>query len=366
MTAALQPEGISVNRLIGFCIVGVSFYILLSCMTKIICLLLFTCVSICMFSLLMCSNISLNIEHVIYIMTTSCLFYILINDITRENLLHALQRNYLLIRNVVYLNLLIITIGFFIPSCYSYGYVGFAKGAHQFLSCLMFVFVLVLYILKDSSIGLRDILLIVPILVSVSMGAARTYLIPTVILILMYYRIKLQNTKIKYLIILAAVVVAILYIPNSFIIQRFSLAAAEGAYSGHSELTAMSSGRFEIWDLDMAAFAQNSFFAKLIGRGFDYLYSYNKEHYGVSIWAHNDFIHILVSAGIVGVLYYIALLWNLIAKSTQRGISKIWLITFTIPVAILNGMYTYQQYVFSVVFFVLLINEMEEQQGERI
>lgn len=43
----------------------------------------------------------------------------------------------------------------------------------------------------------------------------------------------------------------------------------------------------------------------------------------------------------------------------KNTIKKIWLSAFVIPVAIFNGMYTYQQYVFSIIFFVLLIVETE-------
>ena len=279
MTTALLPQGFSLNRVIGVGIVIVSFYILFKNMSRTILSLLLICIVVCTISFCVCVDISLNLEHVIYLVTTSCLFYLLITDVTREKLLQSLQRNIGFAKKILYLNLFLITLGFALPQCYSYGYVGFAQGSHQFLSCLMFIYVLTVYVLKDTPVGIRDALMIAPILISVSMGAARTYLIPTLVISLMYYKLKLQAVKIKYLILLLAIIIGVLYLPDSYIIQRFSIATSQGVYSGQSEAAAMSSGRFEIWAIDIRAFADGSIWTQLFGRGFDYLYNYNKINY---------------------------------------------------------------------------------------
>ena len=360
MTTSLLPQEFSMNRVVGVGIVTIAFYILIKNINKIVFSLLIVCTIICLNSIVASTNISLNIEHVVYFLTTSSLFCLLISDRTREKLLQALKRNISIVKKALYFNLFLITVGFVLPQCYSYGYVGFAQGAHQFLSCLMFVYVLTVYVLKDTPLGTKDVLMILPILIAVSMGAARTYLIPTLIISLMYYKLKLKTLKVKYFIILLIAVFGVLYLPNSFIIQRFSMATSQGLYSGQSAATAMSSGRFEIWAIDLNAFMEGNIWTQLFGKGFDYLYKYNEINYGASIWAHNDFIHILVSGGILGLLYYIYLLKMIITRPAKKNtIKKIWLSAFVIPVAIFNGMYTYQQYVFSIIFFVLLIVETE-------
>ena len=84
--------------------------------------------------------------------------------------------------------------------------------------------------------------------------------------------------------------------------------------------------------------------------------------YGLEIWAHNDFIQLLLSVGIWGFTGYIIVLIRFFKvayitfKSKSKFLSLLCTVLFSIIVlwqAVMNGFYVSQGYVFSVVLLFL-------------
>lgn len=61
----------------------------------------------------------------------------------------------------------------------------------------------------------------------------------------------------------------------------------------------ITSSRSVLWEKDLTAFAESSLFNKLIGNGLELTIQVS------GLWAHNDFIEVLCSFGIIGLLQYL-------------------------------------------------------------
>ena len=87
---------------------------------------------------------------------------------------------------------------------------------------------------------------------------------------------------------------------------------------GWSVLDAFTSSRTIIWAKDIFMFfTQSNIFQILFGGGFAYSYELNST-WTYKIQAHNGFIEILMSTGIVGFLLYIRLLIDFLKKFSAQ------------------------------------------------
>lgn len=114
-----------------------------------------------------------------------------------------------------------------------------------------------------------------------------------------------------------------------------------------------SNGRMLIWVTSIAAYINpprgSSFLSYLLGIGESALCQYNWNHIGIRIQAHNDFITILVSYGLINVVAYITMLIKKMPSYDS-------LLTLS-ALIIFNGFITYGQ---SIILFPLLIILVED------
>ena len=78
----------------------------------------------------------------------------------------------------------------------------------------------------------------------------------------------------------------------------------------------------------------------LFGYGAAYPFEITQYYLQARVWAHNDFIQILVSYGLVGLAIYMYILIDFFVKN--RNIFIIMLLLF---LAIVNGMFTYDVFI---------------------
>ena len=176
-----------------------------------------------------------------------------------------------------------------------------------------------------------------------------------------YYKyLKSRNAKDKFRFFLIVAVLSIVAIfvnkyTGGYIVQRLQLIQETGG-----------NGRAGIWEDVFALFNSQSFMGKMIGNG------YNSVNYLYGISAHNEFLETLVDYGVVGGVFFIAIIIMLLKKarycqknSCENG--PIYL--FTIVVIFVMSLFSHiQLYPYVAIpvfyFFGLLYGMNDERIGE--
>lgn len=354
---------ISPNILAGMLVIISLVLIYINTLTKSDVYLCVFLISSSIYVILVGRELSINMEHIISFNVCCLILQKLRYERFRIQLCKSIERNKKILKKMIGISVLSVLIAMFNSRSYAYGFTGFSEGAHSFLSGLMIVFALYICIVKNEKVSLKELVIPIILAFSTCLGAARTYLLSLFVLILIYYFIKATKIEEKTIALIIAIIgVALIF--NSYIIERFNIATNQSTLNGQDLLAAVTSGRTIFWKLDLQAFLSKPLFYKLFGSGYDFLYTYNLNHYGIKIWAHNDFIHLLNSIGIVGLTFYIVLLSRLICSIVVSHLkyngrirfSGILLFIYIICVAFFNGFYTYQQYIYSTLFLVCIFS----------
>ncbi len=120
-----------------------------------------------------------------------------------------------------------------------------------------------------------------------------------------------------------------------------------------------TAGRLYIWTDLLNQYFWNSNFVQLIfgqGDGSSYYYNSINPLVAASVWAHNDFVQILLGKGIAGLVVYIyafGTCWLPVIKS-NRNFYKYFTIGLILIAAICNGFYSYRDVTIAIPFFVLV------------
>lgn len=133
----------------------------------------------------------------------------------------------------------------------------------------------------------------------------------------------------------------------------------------------VTNSRSIFWVYDMEAYFSQDFLHKLFGLGFNFVYEVNKATVGVKIWAHNDFIQIVTTYGLLGLILYFYVFihsFNLLYpnKKERRGFvnTGIWICVVMIWFlnAFFNMFYTYFCSVLCFPILALVVKAAYEQR----
>lgn len=351
----------SPNKAIGFLIFCNVIWIYCKRMTiKKIIILLYS-LSPVVWSVFQSSNIFSYMADGIYLIITILLLMELRSKCFINKILSALEESQNFIKNMVILCNFILCVGFFDFKCYDSSqwdgtyYIGYTNASHTLAAgaCLLLVFSL--YVIRNKK-DIKSFIIFIPSIVAILKSGARTFLIPVVVVCLIFYVYHIRKKSLK-LLILPIVLTGSSYIfLNSSMVKKFAF-SINNQFTDMNFMGRFTNGRTEFWIIDLLAFSEYNFFQKMLGNGFDYVYMVNKENFNLAIWAHNDIINSLLSAGLIGTCMYIYVIFMIcknILKSRNNNIFiKILLVVYIIIPALLNGFYTYQHYVYS--FFILVI-----------
>ena len=132
-------------------------------------------------------------------------------------------------------------------------------------------------------------------------------------------------------------------------------------------LGTVTSGRTIFWRAELVAFAALPALQKLTGGGFNLVYAVNQQAVGTAIWAHNDFLSMLLSHGILGLACYLYSLFALFRASTlwlgplpwplRAGFFSIWFVN-----AFFNMVYTYPCAMLALPFLLIGLGLREEER----
>jgi O-Antigen ligase len=126
----------------------------------------------------------------------------------------------------------------------------------------------------------------------------------------------------------------------------------------------ISSGRAEFWNIDINHFLNSNLFTKLFGNGIDfpYLLHFQKYH-GYMIWSHNDFLHLLLSLGIVGMTLYLLFILKHITIVKKVKTRIIYGLIF-MDTAFFNGIYPYPDFSCAIIFISTIFLLKENVEGD--
>ena len=84
--------------------------------------------------------------------------------------------------------------------------------------------------------------------------------------------------------------------------EKFIITNQNG-YLGY--IGTITNGRSIFWKYDLEVFLKLPLLNKLIGNGFNFIYDINEVAINARIWAHNDYINMLINFGLIGLTTYI-------------------------------------------------------------
>lgn len=279
-----------------------------------------------------------------------------------------------LLRGIVYVWEAIVVVSLFFSRCYveEWGdryFQSFSNSPHRFAgTCLeILAYVSILFILDRRK---KDLLLFILPVIGLFVCGARTYLAIGILFVLAFYYIMCQNKKLFYITIIPVLVgIAGLILITPIGTKMVYTLKGNGYYGYWATLT---NGRSMFWVDDIKGFWQLPFGKKLIGNGANYIYDLNiAGTAGRMLWAHNDFINLLCSNGILGLLLYLAVFFYFTShfKVKNTKFAKFPLFAFYVICgfnAFFNMLYTYTSAVLVVpfIFFVLYTLPQEYLENE--
>jgi len=117
----------------------------------------------------------------------------------------------------------------------------------------------------------------------------------------------------------------------------------ESYYGG--VLATLTSSRSVFWAADIKAFMHSDLLHKFFGNGYNFIYDINNGVVKALIWGHNDFIHIIVSNGIFGIVIYIMAFVDFLRKYIRTVLIDKRLLVMAIVTllfcALFDGLYHY-------------------------
>lgn len=136
------------------------------------------------------------------------------------------------------------------------------------------------------------------------MGGSRTYLGVGLLLFMIIWYLYCPKKSVFYITVIPLIIVAALLISYSAVGDKIEATTYTKASYLDSWGT-VTSGRSVFWKADIEAFELQPIAKKLLGSGFNFVYEVNIKAVNSEIWAHNDFINILLNFGFLGLLLYL-------------------------------------------------------------
>lgn len=209
---------------------------------------------------------------------------------------------------------LIILVSMAVPSSYTSKWGGttyfssFANGEHRLASSCSFMMVLA-WLLVLHRRQLRYLLYLLLPLFGIFMCGARTYLgVAACILVGIFYSI-LPDKKLFYRALIPAGLAGVLLVMISPMGDKFlvSLSGEMGSTNIYNDFWyILTSSRSLVWAEDLAVFFQLPIWNQLVGNGAGFVHYINYMNGRGAMWAHNDYLQVLMTNGYIGLTTYFA------------------------------------------------------------
>ena len=365
-------DRVSINKLLGALIaVFSSIVFLIQLKRKVLfrfCILL---MDAC-FSFLVSKNLSKDVNDWIFFFTTILVLMVMADSNNRIYLKDYISRNLNLINLLVHIECLILVVLLITKTGYTYHwgeggfFVGLCNSQHTLASlcCLILSMILMVCVLQNKYKQWYGVLMVVPSLGILESGA-RVFLFPMAILLVLYIQYTIRKPVFRVLVYLLGILCGLAIILRSNMAEKFAF-VTNNQYATNA-LSSFTSGRSEFWVVDLKYYSTGNLFQLLFGRSFSDVYAINLKEVRLEIWSHNDLIHLLNGAGLIGVIMYLLILKDVfreIRSAIHSNLQYLMLIVYVFLPMLLNGFFPYQHYLYSffILFFILMIKK--EKQNE--
>ena len=367
ITQTLLP--FSMNRFITLFIVAIIVFDDLFHLERFTCLIYVYIVFMLVYSMIWANDLAQNIEDYIYYTVAIVELGFFSKKEHIEGFQKSLQKNISMVKIVAIIDLVIVLISMFSPSCYqsnwssSYLY-GYTNSGHAMAAGCCLVMVLWGYIIANYKFSIIKIIPLIILAYAVLKTGARVFMVPIAIILYYYVRNQFNNKYIRVLILICGIVLFLFLIVNSNMLDKF-MHATNTQGGRYSVLEALTSGRSEFWVVDILDYVNSGVLYQLFGRGFDYIYDLNAQMVGMAIWAHNDFINILIACGLVGLAIYIMMISKVLDRHVRKKdfMNKMMIMCYVLFPAFINGFYTYYHYFNSFIIFLMMVKVIQDKQN---
>lgn len=243
---------------------------------------------------------------------------------------------------------------------------GLCSNEHTMASvcCLAIVFVT---LVDGSKKGWRPETLLEYIVFSFALfqTGARAFLVPVVVLWLLIIHRSVSQKWLKIVIVLLCLFAAFFLFSFGGMALKFD--SLDAFSNGQSALSLFTSGRSDFWVEDMVYYLSSSPLGILLGNSASSVYDINQSFFGTRIWAHNDVIMIICSAGIVSIAIYLStifIFFKYYYLNTNRVMTILMLIYVLFP-ALINGFFQYQHFVYSAVLLACATLRFDDRFEEK-
>lgn len=280
-----------------------------------------------------------------------------------EVIMAVIERNLGFIQVAVNIWTALVGISIFVPGCYypsNDGNVYFGSWCETIFRLgptAMFVQILaiILQVIRKRKYAIAY--MIVPIYCML-MGSSRTYLVIGICLFAISWYIFCSSKKLFWLTVIPMGILSLFLIMATTIGDKILYTLDDNHYGDF--WFRLTSSRSLLWTKSLIAWKQLPILNQLLGRDIDFCFKVTGR------WAHNDFIEILCSFGLVGVIQYIAAMSSMLKKSWQ-GIGLPWVIKASALMiwlfnAFFNMHYVYFCAVLSYPFLVLALRKLPDHR----
>lgn len=231
-------------------------------------------------------------------------FYILYTYFMCDNseiVINWFSKHKVYVKLIVAVWSVLVGISIFIPSCYVEGDEGVFFGSFCgsiFRLGPSAVFIQVLAIMMQVMHGKKSALLfnLIP-MYSYLMGSSRTYLVVGFCLLVISWYFACKKKFVFWGTVIPLVFVVLWLVTVSAMGDKIAYTLDENNYGDF--WFRISSSRSVLWEQDLTAFAESPLFNKLLGNGIGFTIEVS------GLWGHNDFVEVLCSFGIIGLLQYL-------------------------------------------------------------
>lgn len=245
---------------------------------------------------------------------------------------------------VIFWNISVFISLFFESSYNSDGFFySFTGSVFRSATSAFFVLSLLLIIVRNKK---RNIIYAILPIYCLFSGGSRTYLaIGLAVFLILYYYVCPSKTFFVLTLIPIAIIMSFILLNSSIMNKIDSTITVTKDDYYQDPLIKFTSGRSLFWEADIKAFFNGNIFNQFFGYGFNFVYDVNEQAVYNRIWAHNDFINILMNYGYIGLACYVSMLVLMFKKCIGQFKVPAWLKIVLLFIwafnAFFNMFYTY-------------------------
>ncbi|MCI8550435.1 MAG: hypothetical protein HFI68_07600 [Lachnospiraceae bacterium] len=244
---------------------------------------------------------------------------------------------------------------------------GFTDSSHAAASSCCLALCLAVFAFNEKKYEILKYILLGIFSATIFATGARVFLIPLGIILVYCVRADTNKKAVRIGIYFVGFLLAVALFIKTGMINKFIYVIEDPFGQSSSFFESFTSGRSKFWWVDLKDYFNSDLLCMITGHGFDYIYQLNLRSVGMEIWAHNDFINILVGAGIIGLSVYLGILYRGYKKilKSESGMVKFLLVIYVLFPAFFNGFYIYYHFLNSFIIFLVGIQYVNNRKQKK-